>query len=349
MKKSILIFLLIMSILTACSNSDIKKVEKLINEIDSYDSIEKIDNSKITEIDKLIDEMSLEELEEIKNLREFRRIKDLINDKEKIKLFNDCINNIKNNYEKIGTSKIEYDENMEKSLNQAYDSLSIETRNEVQEKYTEALDKIEIIKDKYKQQEDEIEQENKRKLEEEHLNKQNELKNKLSRLKRIHDDFSEINSYYPRSIPSDNNYWYYDVRSFVLPYIQKNGEDYVLKVIVNYYGYDWLFISDIIIKIDGNFYSPYEVVEPKFDRNVADDGYVSESDSTTIAKLDNTLVPNNYYEIFQKIINSKSSVVRFYGSKGQEDLIISDKDKSGIREVLEAWNLIVELNNSEEI
>lgn len=172
--------------------------------------------------------------------------------------------------------------------------------------------------------------------------KEGELKSKLSNLKLIHDDFSDTNNYYANTVPGNNEYWYIDTRSFVLPYIYNSQNKYTLNVISNYYGDDWLFISDVTVKIDGEFYNPYEITTPKFEREVSY-GNVSESKVEEIANLENILVGSNYYELLKKVANSQETIIRFSGKKGNEDITISNSDKQAIREVLEAWDLIVQL------
>ncbi len=169
------------------------------------------------------------------------------------------------------------------------------------------------------------------------------LEDKLSKLNLKYDDFAEVSRYYARTIPGDSQYWYYNERSFILPYIQENGNEYTLRVIANYYGDDWIFIDSVFLKIDGQFYNPYiDLIEPDFDREV-DYGNVSEYETMEIANLNNFAVLNNYYEILKRIPDSQRAVVRFAGNGGTEDLEISSKDKQAIREVLEAWELIEEL------
>ncbi|WP_138158738.1 hypothetical protein [Peptoniphilus catoniae] len=116
-------------------------------------------------------------------------------------------------------------------------------------------------------------------------------------------------------------------------------------MIANYYGEDWLFVSDILVKIDGNFYNPYNLIDPTFDREVCDGG-VSESNVVEIANLHDFVVVACYYDFLSDICNSKETVVCFSGKSRSEYVTISSKDKKAIREVLDAWETIVEMSNN---
>lgn len=169
------------------------------------------------------------------------------------------------------------------------------------------------------------------------------LKEKLSKLKQTYDEFDEIHRYYSVNAPTADSGWYYDQKTFISPFIANKGDDYVLNIISNYYGEDWIFIDDVTIKIDGEYYSPYsELMTPKFEREICSGGYVSESCLNSVKTLDNTLTNSQYYDILKKMVDGNDVVVRFSGKNGNKDLII-DKDRQAIREVLEAWDIIEEL------
>lgn len=178
---------------------------------------------------------------------------------------------------------------------------------------------------------------------EERSEKEQLLKNKLSKLKLITDNFTESRSYYSVNTPTDKEYWYYDTKTFLSPVIRHIGDDYELDVISNYYGDDWLFIDNVAVKVDGEFYFPYnDIMKPKFEHKVCGGGYVSENCFNSVKKLDGTLVDSEYYPILYKMANGQNVVVRFSGKNGNKDLII-DKDRQAIKDVLDAWDLIVEL------
>lgn len=226
--------------------------------------------------------------------------------------------------QKAGEQKIEtrYNEDFEKEISR------------IQEEYKET--------DEYKEAVGEIPS-TPQLSETERAEKEQLLKEKLSKLKVIHDEFSGVDRYYSVNTPTDSQYWYYDRKTFLSPFIINIGDDYELDVISNYYGYGWLFINDVTVKIDGNFYEPYpEPLEPKFEHEVCDGGYVSENAVDSVKKLDNTITSSKYYDILKGMANGNDVVVRFSGKRGSEDLII-DKDRQAIKEVLEAWNIIEEL------
>lgn len=231
----------------------------------------------------------------------------------------------------------------------AFFKVKEEEKRQVESTYSQAVEnEIAKIQEDYKQSEEykQIYEEDSTKpqlSEAERAEKEQLLKEKLSKLKLIHDEFSNIDRYYSVNTPTDSQYWYYDQKTFLSPFITKLGNDYELNIISNYYGYDWLFIDDVIVKVDGKFYEPYpEPMKPKFEHEVCEAGYVSENSVDSVKKLDNTLADSQYYEILKLMANGNDVVVRFSGKDGNEDLII-DKDRQAIREVLEAWDIIEEL------
>lgn len=220
---------------------------------------------------------------------------------------------------------------------------------QIESRYSEAFEKeISQIQEEYKETDEYKEAvgeiPSKPQLSEaERAEKEQLLKEKLSKLKVIHDEFSGVDRYYSVNTPTDSQYWYYDQKTFLSPFITKLGNDYELNIISNYYGYGWLFIDDVTVKVDGEFYEPYaEPIKPKFERETCRGAYVSEHSINSVKKLDNTLTDSQYYEILKLMANGNDVVVRFSGKRGSEDLII-DKDRQAIREVLEAWDIIEEL------
>lgn len=224
-----------------------------------------------------------------------------------------------------------------------------EDKQQMKTAYTKAIEKnIAKVQEDYKQTEEykqNIENySNKPELSEtERSEKEQLLKEKLSKLKLIHDDFSETDVYFSTNTPADKQHWQSNVKTFISPSIIKKENEYLLSIVSNYYGDDWLFIDDVTVKIDGEFYEPYpKPMKPNFERETCYGGYVSERCINSVKNLNNTVVDSQYYDILKKMVDGKNVVVRFSGSKGTKDLII-DKDKQAIREVLEAWDIIEEL------
>lgn len=229
--------------------------------------------------------------------------------------------------------------------------LEVKKEDEQQTKtaYNRAVEnEIAKIQDDYKQSEEykQIYEEDSSKpqlSETERAEKEQLLKEKLSKLKHTYDEFNEVHRYYSVNTPVDNEGWSCDQKTFISPIIANYGDSYMLSILSNYYGYGWLFINDVTVKIDGEFYEPYpKPMKPDFERESCYGGYVSEYCVNSVKTLDNTLTNSQYYEILKLMANGNDVVVRFSGSKGTEDLII-DKDRQAIKEVLEAWDIIEEL------
>lgn len=348
--KKIYFILLLLIFLVGCTNSETRKIEKLINEIGDTTNITKLDTNKVNEVEELTKDMSKEDLEKIKNLEKYETAKKLIDENERLEEFNKIISLIDNYDDSIirKEDKNKINELMGK-LKDSYQNLNGDSQLEVSENYINSSKKVTSIIVNIEKQEKKEQEEKKEQLAREKAEYENKLKSQLSKLKLIGDNFSETNTYYANTVPSDNQYWFINVRSLLLPFIIQNGDDYNLGVIVNYFGYDWLFIENVIIKVDGEFYDPYNVVEANFNREVCDGGYVSESDSKIIATLNNEAILNQYYGILLKICESDEAIVRFKGDKGTEDLTISKKDKIAIRQVLDAWETIVKIKNISEL
>ena len=147
----------------------------------------------------------------------------------------------------------------------------------------------------------------------------------LATLRTEEDSFEEISWYYPKSYPQ-----YINKRSFVLPYMGSQGGKLWLRLKFNYYGEDWIFYKEATIKIDGDTYS---YTFDYFDM-------VRDNHRSKVWETADISVSNEDIKTLEKIANSKSAVVRFYGDEYYYDLTISATDKQGIANLLTAYEYL---------
>lgn len=152
--------------------------------------------------------------------------------------------------------------------------------------------------------------------------KEQALQQTLSSLKTETDKVEKITWYFPSTYPR-----YANSRSYVLPYIGHQGSNTWLRLAFHYTGDNWLFFEKITISIDGeNYYFIYDYYDVERD-NGSGDVWEWVDISPTSADI----------EMLRKIADSTETIVRFHGENNYYDLTISSSDKSGIKDVLEAY------------
>ncbi|MED9970658.1 MAG: hypothetical protein UFA98_11765 [Ruminococcus sp.] len=165
--------------------------------------------------------------------------------------------------------------------------------------------------------------------------KKKNMNNALSKLKKKTDDFRDITWYEPKTRPE-----YINVRSYVLPYIGITGSlddgesTTVLYLVIDYYGDDWIFYDTIYINADGKKYS----------KTI----YSTERDNAKgkVWEFYNESASESDCEWLNAIANSKNAVIRFSG-KYHYDLTISDSDREAIKDVMEAYEAILDYTGTE--
>lgn len=149
----------------------------------------------------------------------------------------------------------------------------------------------------------------------------------ISKLKKSTDEVEGITWYEPSCMPT-----YTNSRCYVLPYIGERGGTYWLRCKVDYAANDWVFFDHIIINIDGE------------KRDTISFGYSDVTRSTYVgAKLCEVadFAPTtNQVNLLRDISTSKKTIIRFEGSDYHYDMTVSDKDKQGIKEVLDAYEYL---------
>lgn len=154
---------------------------------------------------------------------------------------------------------------------------------------------------------------------------------KLLNTMAVEEDFVRgMSFYYPSAFPRGPEYWYADVRSFVLPYLGKQGDDVWLRLVCNYTSGDWVFFEKITYAVDDERYydtfSYYDVTRDNEGGDVWE--YVD---------LD---VGASELEMLNAIADSERTIVRFEGDDYYRDVTISQSDKDAIRQVLTVYEAL---------
>ncbi|MBP3520219.1 MAG: hypothetical protein J6J87_02615, partial [Oscillospiraceae bacterium] len=141
-----------------------------------------------------------------------------------------------------------------------------------------------------------------------------------------------VTYYYPSVIPHGSEYWYYDQRSFVLPYLsRRDGSDTVsMQLIYCYAGSSWVFFEDITVVADDerftDSFSYYSVT-----RDVSG-GTVCETAETSVS------YDSYYYKMLKAMVDADDVIVRFEGDDYYRDITISRSDKNAIKKILDAYD-----------
>lgn len=179
---------------------------------------------------------------------------------------------------------------------------------------------------------------------EERAEKEKTLQSKLTELKVSTDTFNNVDFYYPKAMPTNGTNFIINERTFVLPFIKGMDNTYALLTTVNYMSDDWLFIKSFEVNVDGNiiFNSSDYTNGLKFDRDNSD-GYIYETYQHIVAKSYDSTVDEVWLSMLREIANSQKSTIRFYGTQYYDDFVVSEKDKQSIKNILDVWDLLVEL------
>lgn len=117
----------------------------------------------------------------------------------------------------------------------------------------------------------------------------------------------------PKFVNRDGFYLYFGIA---------NGEPQALRLKIQYYADDWLFVRSYDFLIDGKLYHYYpEIIE----RN---------NDSWVWEWMDEPLNWGSY-NIVREIINSKSAKIRFNGERGNVTRTITKAEKMAMAEIID--------------
>ena len=136
--------------------------------------------------------------------------------------------------------------------------------------------------------------------------------------------------YYTHEMPRGRDYWYTDVRSFVLPYIGVDNNHAWLRLICNYTSDDWVFFEKITFAVDDERYTEtFNYFDVTRDNGGGD-----------VWEYVDINVGDSQLEMLWNIANSESTIVRFEGDDYYRDVTIPQSDKDAIREILVAYEAL---------
>lgn len=141
-----------------------------------------------------------------------------------------------------------------------------------------------------------------------------------------------INFYYPKAFPRGSEYWYADVRCFVLPYMGISGNDVWLRLVCNYTEDDWVFFEKITFAVDDaryyKYFSYWDVTR--------------DNDSGDVWEYVDLEVGASEIELLYAIANSTKTVIRFEGDDYYYDFTVKQSDKEAILQILTIYELLLE-------
>lgn len=162
------------------------------------------------------------------------------------------------------------------------------------------------------------EQQRKREEERKAREERQAIERAIGNMKKSTDEIKEITWFSHRNTPI--------LAKYVSAYFgSKNGEVgyYPLRLKLQYYGNDWLFVHSITVKADDKV---YDLGELEFKRE--------NSSGSVWEWID---VPVTDYEMLKHWMTAKRVVVRFNGDKYYDDFTLPKAQQAQLREVYQAW------------
>ena len=159
--------------------------------------------------------------------------------------------------------------------------------------------------------------------------RQQEVQKLLAKMNVKTDVVRGMKFYYPKAIPRGSDYWYTDVRSFMLPYIgtyTKGGTPW-MRLIFNYTGSSWIFFEKVTVAVDDERYTFYY------------DYFDIERDNSggEVWEYMDDNVGSYTLKMLEDIVDSETVIIRFEGDSHYRDITMSASDKTAIKEVLTAY------------
>lgn len=164
----------------------------------------------------------------------------------------------------------------------------------------------------------------KAKIEKEKAEKER-LANATKKLRTKYDDIKGITWYYDKGTPQYTNY-----NSFHL-YMgkEKTGKPW-LRFRIQYTADDWLFIQSYVIKTDNDSYT----ISTSYGEVETDHG------SGDIWEWYDVPMNNRLYNIVKDVIKSKTVKLRHNGKQYYKDRTITEKEKQGLQNMLDAYEAL---------
>lgn len=115
-------------------------------------------------------------------------------------------------------------------------------------------------------------------------------------------------------------------------YIGQGSSHPWLRMRLSYSNKNWLFIQKAAAYVDGE---TYILSTQDFDRKQNQGVY-----DWLVSEWVDIFPKHSDLMIIESIINSNEALIRFYGKHSVKDILISQKDKKGLQEVLDAFRLL---------
>jgi len=145
-----------------------------------------------------------------------------------------------------------------------------------------------------------------------------EFKSALSKMRIERDEVKNLKFYYDKSSPK-----YRNRNAFEIYVGQAAGGDPYLRFNIQYFGSDWLFIQSYFFNVDGDIYQ----ITPSY-------GEINTDNNTDVWEWYDVNPSSENLEMIQKIIKSKKTVVRLEGRQYYKDIIITQTQKTALKNVL---------------
>jgi hypothetical protein len=147
----------------------------------------------------------------------------------------------------------------------------------------------------------------------------------LSKMRIERDSFQGISFYYDRATYSG-----YAGNKFQLYVGMNDGGSGYLRLLFSYFGNDWVFWHTVNIKVDGQIFT----ISPGFFEVTRNNGGGSVWETYDMEPTGDNIA------MIQKIIQSKSAVLRFQGDDYYADRTITSAQKRAFRNVLAAYEVL---------
>ena len=145
------------------------------------------------------------------------------------------------------------------------------------------------------------------------------------KVRKSYDDMAEITWYNAYSTKKS-----YKSRIYAYIGVRDNGRPW-LRLVIRYYGDDWLFIESYQIKVDGKSY----IIEENERNEISRDN----SGGSVWETLDRN-VDAQSIKIISALIYGESAKMRYRGSGGIKDRVITSSEKQGLKDVLDAYEAL---------
>lgn len=152
------------------------------------------------------------------------------------------------------------------------------------------------------------------------------LANATKKMSKKYDDVNEVTWYRDKSSPAYVNY-----NGFFAYIGQSNGGKPWLRLAIHYAADDWLFIESYIIKVDGRTYT---ISEDSYGEIKTDNG------SGGIWEWLDRQVGSAEFEIIKAVANGKDVKIRFSGKQYYKDKIITEHQKTALKNALDAYEAL---------